>query len=277
MRMVGFAVLAVLALLVSLSPRMPKPTGPTPATIKGRERYSPLTQINVHNVSTLAPAWASPLEEQGDASASRTYRIRTRWWSRAGCTYRGHSAMSRRSIQRLVNNSGDIQRHAAVTGVLACLRCAAWPTRRETRQRPARILFGTEDGELYALDAETGKPVPEFGAQGVLNLKTPEVMKGFPHMHYGLTSAPLIYQDLVITGSHVDDETGSKGPAGDVRAWDIRTGNLIWTFHTVPRPGETGHETWTGDHLERCCRGGCLVLLHSRHANAASSICRWAP
>ena len=66
-------------------------------------------------------------------------------------------------------------------------------------------------------------------------------------MHYGLTSAPLIYEDLVITGSHIDDETGSKGPAGDVRAWDVRTGKLVWTFHTVPRPGEKGHESWKGD------------------------------
>ena len=57
----------------------------------------------------------------------------------------------------------------------------------------------------------------------------------------------MVYEDLVITGSHIDDETGRKGPAGDVRAWDIRTGKLVWTFHTVPRPGEKGHETWGGD------------------------------
>jgi glucose dehydrogenase len=113
--------------------------------------------------------------------------------------------------------------------------------------RAPRILFGTEEGELYALDAGTGAPVREFGADGIVDMKTPEVMKGYTRMHYGLTSAPLIFEDLVITGSHIDDETGRKGPAGDVRAWDVRTGKLVWTFHTVPRPGEKGHETWGGD------------------------------
>ena len=63
----------------------------------------------------------------------------------------------------------------------------------------------------------------------------------------GISSAPFVVGDLVITGSHIVDETGSKGPAGDVRAWDVRTGKLVWTFHSVPRPGETGHETWQDD------------------------------
>src|SRR5277367_3711659 len=121
---------------------------------------------------------------------------------------------------------------------------AYWPG---DKVRAPRILFGTEEGELYALDAKTGVLVEEFGAHGIVNLKTPEVMKGYDRMHYGLTSAPLIYEDLVITGSHIDDETGSKGPAGDVRAWDVRTGKLVWTFHSVPRPGEPGHESWQGD------------------------------
>ena len=47
-----------------------------------------------------------------------------------------------------------------------------------------------------------------------------------------------IYEHLVFTGVHNADETGSKGPAGDVRAWDLRTGEFVWTFHSVPRPGE---------------------------------------
>ncbi len=112
---------------------------------------------------------------------------------------------------------------------------------------PAEILFATEEGELYALDAKTGRRAPGFGNEGVVNLRTPEVMNGFPNLHLGVSSAPFIYKNLVITGSHIVDETGSKGPAGDVRAWDVRTGKLVWTFHSVPRPGETGHEVWHGD------------------------------
>ena len=72
-------------------------------------------------------------------------------------------------------------------------------------------------------------------------------MNGFPNMHYGISSGVAIYRRLVFTGVHNADETGSKGPAGDVRAWDLRTGDLVWTFHTVPRPGEVGNETWLDD------------------------------
>jgi quinoprotein glucose dehydrogenase len=63
---------------------------------------------------------------------------------------------------------------------------------------------------------------------------------------YRVTSPPAVYQDLVITGALVPESPG-RGPSGDVRAFDVRTGKLIWRFHTVPRPGEMGHETWAGD------------------------------
>ena len=209
-------------------------------------RYSPLKQIDVHNIARLAPAWTFPLKDDDNATGSRTIesvpivvnnRMYVSWpfchvaaldpetghrfwqYTASNCPYRGPGLSSMRSV-------------------------AYWPG---DKQRAARILFGTEEGELYALDAKTGTPVEEFGAKGIVNLKTPDVMHGYARMHYGLTSAPLVYQDLVITGSHIDDETGRKGPAGDVRAWDIRTGKLVWTFHTVPRPGESGHETWAGD------------------------------
>jgi len=65
-------------------------------------------------------------------------------------------------------------------------------------------------------------------------------------VHYGLSGAPAIYRNLAITGSHTQDSPG-LGSKGDVRAWDVRTGKLVWTFHAVPQPGETGHETWLDD------------------------------
>jgi glucose dehydrogenase len=209
-------------------------------------RYSPLKQIDVNNVARLAPAWTFQLKDDNNATGSRTIesvplvvngRMYVSWpfchvaaldpetghplwqYTASNCPYRGPGLSSMRSL-------------------------AFWPG---DKQHSPRILFGTEEGELYALDAKAGAPVEEFGVKGIVNLKTPEVMRGYTRMHYGLTSAPLVYQDLVITGSHIDDETGRKGPAGDVRAWDIRTGRLAWTFHTVPRPGESGHDTWAGD------------------------------
>ena len=71
------------------------------------------------------------------------------------------------------------------------------------------------------------------------------VMNGFDQVPYGLSSPPIMYKSLVITGAHTQESPMLGSSA--TRAWDARTGELVWTFHTVPRPGEAGHETWEGD------------------------------
>src|SRR5262249_1774694 len=110
-----------------------------------------------------------------------------------------------------------------------------------------RILFGTNDGsaQLVALDANTGKLCADFGKEGIVDLRT-GVADQWPQSRYSITSPPGSYKDLVITGAAVP-EGPSQGPSGDVRAFDVRYGKLVWQFHTVPRPGERGNETWEGD------------------------------
>ena len=107
---------------------------------------------------------------------------------------------------------------------------------------PAEVLCGTRDGKLIALAAKTGKPVASFGTNGIVEMRTPEVTGGQEGM-LGMTSPPIAYKNLVITGSIVP-EFPELGPWGDVRAWNVLTGKLVWTFHSVSRPGEKGHETW---------------------------------
>ncbi len=108
-----------------------------------------------------------------------------------------------------------------------------------------RILYGTFDGRLIALEAKTGKPCRAFGKDGTVDLRA-GVADAYPAAEYSVTSPPTIYQDLVITGAAVP-EYPSKGPSGQVRAFDVRSGKLAWTFHTIPRPGEVGYESWEGD------------------------------
>ena len=108
-----------------------------------------------------------------------------------------------------------------------------------------RIIFGTYDGRLIALDARTGKPCSDFGNHGVINLRD-GVEERPSRQLYAVTSPPAIYRDLVITGAEVP-EYPSVGPSGMVRAFDVHTGKLAWTFHTIPQPGEPGHETWQGE------------------------------
>ncbi len=110
---------------------------------------------------------------------------------------------------------------------------------------PAQIVFGSSDGKLYSIDAKTGKPNPAFGDNGVVNLNTDAIMHGLPGRN-ALTSPPIVYKNLVITGG-TTQENPPHGPAGDVRAWDMRTGKLVWTFHSIPQPGEKYHDTWAAD------------------------------
>ena len=122
---------------------------------------------------------------------------------------------------------------------------AASNTGPAIRHTPPQIVFGSGDGKLYSLDAKTGKPNNDFGDNGVVNLNTPEIMQGLPGRN-GLSSPPIVYKNLVITGG-TTQENPPHGPAGDVRAWDMRTGKLAWTFHSIPRAGEKYNDTWAGD------------------------------
>jgi quinoprotein glucose dehydrogenase len=109
---------------------------------------------------------------------------------------------------------------------------------------PAQLVFGSSDGKLYSIDAKTGKPNPGFGDNGVINLNTDDIMRGLPGRNM-LTSPPIVYKNFVITGG-TTQENPPLGPAGDVRAWDMRTGKLVWKFRSIPEPGEKFNETWAG-------------------------------
>jgi quinate dehydrogenase (quinone) len=109
----------------------------------------------------------------------------------------------------------------------------------------SRIFYATPDARLFALDPATGKPCKGFGQGGSINLREGVGTK-YPKRQYDLTSPPVIYKDLIITGSEVQ-EYPSMGNSGAVRAFNVHTGELVWTFNTIPQPGEFGHDTWEGD------------------------------
>ena len=106
-----------------------------------------------------------------------------------------------------------------------------------------RILF-TGGDQLFALDAGTGRIIPEFGDKGRVSMNVgirddPKLISIKP------TSPGIIYQDLIIIGNEVSELYGAQ--PGYVRAYNVRTGKLVWTFHTIPLPGEVGYETWPKD------------------------------
>jgi quinoprotein glucose dehydrogenase len=120
---------------------------------------------------------------------------------------------------------------------------------REGKQ--ARVFVGTAADTLYSLDARTGKPDPAFGQQGRVDL-TKGLARDPDPDRYALISPPTVCRDVVVVGSTIEDWHDGTSPTpysspGDVRGYDVRTGELLWTFHTVPQEGEFGNDTWEGD------------------------------
>jgi quinoprotein glucose dehydrogenase len=121
--------------------------------------------------------------------------------------------------------------------------CAFWSDGKPSGDR--RIFHGTSDGRLFSLDAQTGKLDARFSDGGILNLRKGLDPK-FAALSYGPTSAPAIWKDTVFVGVSCGEGPGIAAP-GDIRAFDVHTGSEVWRFHTVPRPGEFGNDTWNGD------------------------------
>jgi quinoprotein glucose dehydrogenase len=212
----------------------------------GGDRYSPLTQITTQNVSQLQQAWVYHLKPAGDAAS----RLR-----------------SSEDVPLVVGNVmfvaspySQILALDATTGVKKWqfdVPDADIPSTRGAAYWeggggvPASIVFGTRHGLLISIKASDGTLNKGFGNGGIVNLKTPEVMQTGVDKVYILPSPPVVFKNLIIIGAGTGEGpgglNGGVGPAGDTRAWDARTGKLVWTFHTVPRPGEFGYDTWGGE------------------------------
>ena len=208
------------------------------------QRYSPLTQINTKNVAQLKPAW-----QYGIDPASIDPNPATRGLSATeavpivagGLLYvpTGH-----RTIVALEPETGKEAWKYELGKAGAPLRGVTyWAGDKES---PAEILAGSSDGRLLALNAKTGQLVPGFGNEGAVDLRA-GVADKFPNAPYHMSSPGTVYRNVIITGAQ-GQEDNPDGPAMDVRAWDLHNGKLVWTFHTIPHPGEPGYETWPKDY-----------------------------
>jgi quinoprotein glucose dehydrogenase len=222
----------------------------------GNARFSPLSEITPANVGRLHQAWVYHMRPPGvkaETFPGLPEAMRKRFAT--GFTPSEATPLVVKGVMYLPTPYNRVVALDAASGrelwaytlpprdQAATRGVAYWPG---GKGQAARIVFGTRSGKLIALDAATGKLANGFGTDGIVDMKTPEVMNGNHAAPLGLSSPPTIYRDLIITGSRVQ-EMPVKGAAGDVRAWDARTGKLVWTFHTVPQPGEFGHDTWEGD------------------------------
>ena len=203
----------------------------------GGNRYSPLKQITPANVNTLQRAWTYHMNPDGGSGgpSSETIPLVIGGMMYVTTPYKRVVALEPETGKEIwVFNVPD--------GNPARRGLDYWPGDKRT---PPLVFFGTDTGKLYALNAKTGRLSPGFGNEGMVDMK-PSALNGVAKASFGLSSPPIVYKNLVITGALVQ-ETPSIGAAGDTRAWDVHTGKLVWTFHSIPRPGETGSETWEGD------------------------------
>ena len=138
----------------------------------------------------------------------------------------------------------DPQASSARRGFHQIRGLSFWEDPERMSPSPRRIFYGTPGGELLCLDAGTGRPCAGFGVDGRIDLRK-GIADRWPSALYALTSAPALYHDIVIVGTRVQ-ESPARGPGGVVRAFHARTGEVAWEFRSVPRPGETGADTWQG-------------------------------
>ena len=230
---------------------------PTYGHDPGGKRYSPLTQITAENAHRLEKAWVYHMKPAGAAAPAAGRGAE----SEEGQAREGSQGLAGGETTPLVVNGrmyistpyGRVVALDPTNGkeVWAFKLPSGNPSTRGVEyfpgdsQTPPQIVFGTSDAKLYSLHADTGRPNESFGDKGVVDLNTPEILQGLPGNN-GLSSPPIMYKHLVITGGRTQ-EGPTKGPAGDVRAWDVHNGKLVWTFHSVPRAGEPFNETWEGD------------------------------
>jgi quinoprotein glucose dehydrogenase len=221
----------------------------------GGTKYSPLDQINRSNVRTLKPLW---IFDTGDFSDGKVLPSRSAFETTPlvvdGVMYVSTSfhrlfALDAEDGHVLWEFDPKFDRSTRV--ILYQSRGVAYWENGGAK----RILLGDQQGRLFSVDAKTGKPDRAFGDNGVIDLKQ-GMTDNFPQGSYGMTSPGAVCGDTVITGAWVSDGE-PQGPGGDVRGWDVRTGKQLWRFHTVPRPGEFGNDTWGGESWRD--RGGANV------------------
>jgi glucose dehydrogenase len=210
---------------------------------QGGQRFSTLTQINTKNIARLKPAWSYGVDTKPPAPGAAARPIPP---TEAVPLVVGNvlfTPTASRTIVALEADTGKEIWKYELGRVGAPLRGVTyWAGDKDA---PATVFAGTSDGKLLAINAATGKLIPGFANEGTLNLR-PGVADKYPNQPYHMSSPGSIYRDVIITGAQ-GQEDNPNGPSMDVRAWNVHTGKLVWTFHPLPNPGEPGYETWPKD------------------------------
>src|SRR3954462_3595536 len=218
-------------------------------------KYSPLDQVTAANFNKMEVAWRFKTDNLGTRPE---FKLEGTPLAIKGTLY--VTAGTRRSVIALDGRTGELiwshsyregQRAAIAPRQLSGRGVAYWTDGRNDE----RILYVTTGYRLIALNAKNGSMVQSFGEGGIVDLKKAAVVGKGQQIDYatgeiGLHSTPTIVKDVVIVGSSFKEGMTVKthnNTKGLVRAFDVKTGKLLWTFNTIPRPGEFGNDTWENE------------------------------
>ena len=215
---------------------------------KASSKYSPLAQVNAGNFHRLRIAWTWRSADQEVVRANPS--LRTWVWESTplmvgGVLYVSTSLSQVAAIDAATGRTRWVYDPETWKNGTPCNNgfvhrgVAYWADGDEER-----ILYGTGDAYLICLNVRTGKPIPTFGREGRIDL-TQGLGRPVDRHLYGVSSPPVICRDVVVMGSKVHDIPVSKAmPPGDVRGFDVRTGQQRWTFRAIPGTGDVGNDTW---------------------------------
>ena len=192
-------------------------------------RYSTLQQINRSNVSRLRVAWTYDSKESGGLQTNPIVVNGTVYTLTP--THKVVALDARTGVLRWKFDSG-IELSGANRGV------TYWASGDDQR------IFAGQGSYVYGLDARTGIKIDGFGVDGRIDLRD-DLGRPPAGLSVRLTTPGVIYKDLLIVGARLSE--GLPAAPGDIRAYDVRSGKLRWSFHTIPHPGEFGHQTWPED------------------------------
>jgi len=210
---------------------------PHPGGDPGRSQYSPLAQIHTGNVRRLQVAW---IYRSGDAREDGRSQVQCNPIVVDSVLYGTSAGLKVFALEAATGKplwTFDPFAEGREPTPLGVNRGVVF-----WRDGEDRRILASAGHRLYALDARTGRSVPAFGQGGSIDLR--EGLGRDPSELFVLSNSPgALHGDLLILGTRVPEGPQPSAP-GDIRAYDVRTGRVRWTFHTIPHPGEPGHETW---------------------------------
>ncbi len=240
------AALTALAQLVSPPPAHAAEDGEWPAYGANRHntKYLPLDQINTNNINEVRVAWQWESADEPIEKASPRLQVTVFQGTPIfidGLLYTSTSMSQVAAINPATGDTvwvHDPESHKAgrpLNWGFINRGLAYWTDGTERR-----IFIGTGDGRLIAVDAKTGEPFSDFGENGAVDMKD-----GLTHRQISISSPPIVCRDVVVVGSNMPDAArAQRSPKGQIKAYDLRTGERRWTFNIVPEKGEYGYDTW---------------------------------